>query len=297
MKVSASFSLFAVPATLVVVLATGGACMVNQPVTPGTYGPLEYDTDRAGSDFHSFDLPEARPDLCLSYCQNQPQCLAFTYVKPGIQGPAPRCWLKSAIPQPAANGCCVSGVVRAQMAGGGPPPPMAPSPPPAPSGPPAAGPFENGTDRAGHDYRSFDVPEARPDICMGTCQNERQCLAFTYVQPGFQGPNARCWLKAAIPPPSPNACCISGVVRQAPAPTAPAGGLEPDTDRAGSDYRSFDLPQPAPEICQSACAAEPQCRAFTYVKPGVQGPSPRCWLKSSVPNPTSNACCTSGVRP
>src|SRR5207237_8212495 len=32
-----------------------------------------------------------------------------------------------------------------------------------------------------------------------------------------------------------------------------------------------------------------QCRAWTYVKPGVQGNLARCWLKNQVPNPVRNA--------
>ena len=33
-------------------------------------------------------------------------------VRPGIQGPSGRCWLKRAVPQKVTNGCCVSGVLR-----------------------------------------------------------------------------------------------------------------------------------------------------------------------------------------
>jgi hypothetical protein len=40
---------------------------------------------------------------------------------------------------------------------------------------------------------------------------EGQCRAFTYVNPGFQGPNARCWLKNSAPQANPSNCCISGV--------------------------------------------------------------------------------------
>lgn len=74
--------------------------------------------------------------------------------------------------------------------------------------------------------------------------------------------------------------------------------LEHNTDRAGSDYRNFDLaPGDGPKICRQACEDEAQCRAFTYVKTGVQGDNPRCWLKSSVPSASANDCCVSGVKP
>src|SRR5262249_45528329 len=69
-----------------------------------------------------------------------------------------------------------------------------------------------------------------------------------------------------------------------------------NVDRPGSDYRSFDLGTPSPEQCRDTCMVEPQCLAFTYVNPGVQGPSARCWLKGAVPDAQANACCVSGVK-
>lgn len=70
--------------------------------------------------------------------------------------------------------------------------------------------------------------------------------------------------------------------------------LEADTDRPGSDYLDFDLPDD-PQQCARACASDPQCRAFTFVRPGVQGDSARCWLKQAVPASRSSDCCVSGV--
>src|SRR5436305_373034 len=68
--------------------------------------------------------------------------------------------------------------------------------------------------------------------------------------------------------------------RITPPPPGPrSAGLEFGTDRPGGDYRSFDLPQPRPDLCRDGCMGEPECVAFTYVNPGVQGPSARCWLK------------------
>ena len=126
---------------------------------------------------------------------------------------------------------------------------------------------------------------------------EPGCVAFTYVNPGVQGPRARCWLKGAVPAPVPDACCVSGVKGEgrfvAPAAAAP---FEMNVDRPGYDFQNFDLPQPRPELCREACLREQQCQAFTYVNPGVQGPSARCWLKMSVPPPTPSDCCISGVK-
>lgn len=72
--------------------------------------------------------------------------------------------------------------------------------------------------------------------------------------------------------------------------------LEQDTDRPGSDYWNFDLSQAAPERCRNVCAGAPRCKAFTYVKPGVQGTNARCWLKDSVPQAGPSSCCISGVK-
>lgn len=69
-----------------------------------------------------------------------------------------------------------------------------------------------------------------------------------------------------------------------------------DTDRPGNNYRNFDLPHPDPDLCLEACQKESRCKAFTYVKPGVQGRSARCWLKDSVPPEKPSDCCISGVK-
>ncbi len=77
-----------------------------------------------------------------------------------------------------------------------------------------------------------------------------------------------------------------------PAPTE----FEDGTNRPGQDFRNFDLPRAEPTLCSEACAAEPLCKAFTFVKAGIQGQNARCWLKSSAPQPVNDACCISGVR-
>ncbi len=77
-----------------------------------------------------------------------------------------------------------------------------------------------------------------------------------------------------------------------------SGDFERDTDRAGSDYKNFDLPRADPELCRDACTADSRCKAWTYVKPDTtQCPRPRCWLKNRVPPPTRNTSCISGVKP
>jgi hypothetical protein len=75
---------------------------------------------------------------------------------------------------------------------------------------------------------------------------------------------------------------------------AQSSAFQRNIDRPGLDYRSFDLSGDA-TVCQSACRGDRRCHAWTWVRSGVQGPSPRCWLKTSVPQPVRNGCCTSGV--
>jgi hypothetical protein len=79
--------------------------------------------------------------------------------------------------------------------------------------------------------------------------------------------------------------------------TSKGPSVEYDTDRPGGDYRSFDLPEANFELCRSACAGDANCKAYTYVKPGVQGPTSRCWLKSSVAGSAKSTSCISGTRP
>jgi hypothetical protein len=68
-----------------------------------------------------------------------------------------------------------------------------------------------------------------------------------------------------------------------------------NTNLPGRDYRSFFLRSDNPRLCQSACQREGRCRAWTYVRPGVQGRQAKCWLKSSIPKSTPNKSTISGV--
>lgn len=150
---------------------------------------------------------------------------------------------------------------------------------------------ETNTDRAGIDYTNFSLASPQPDLCLAACAKDPQCKAYTYVKPGVQGPQAKCWLKSGRPTAASNTCCTSGIKT-----TKVTLTTESNMDRAGSDYKSFDLASAQPDLCLAACAKEANCKAYTYVKPGVQGSRARCWLKSGVPAITSNTNCTSGVK-
>jgi hypothetical protein len=71
--------------------------------------------------------------------------------------------------------------------------------------------------------------------------------------------------------------------------------IEENTDRGGSDYRDFDMRTSDFLFCQAACYADRTCVAWTFVREGIQGPAPRCWLKNRMPEPRADACCVSGI--
>ncbi len=72
--------------------------------------------------------------------------------------------------------------------------------------------------------------------------------------------------------------------------------VEEGSDRPGSDYANFNLPSPDYGLCERACNNDGRCQAWTYVRPGVQGPTARCWLKTAVPPARANQCCVSGTK-
>lgn len=140
------------------------------------------------------------------------------------------------------------------------------------------------------DYNSVTLPRGSDRFeCENLCHNEGRCVAWTFVNAGIQAPNPRCWLKESIPVAKPDTCCFSGVVRRGIGP-------EQGVDRLGGDYTSFNLSGEFPAKCQKFCDADAFCVAWTYVKPGIQAPNPRCWLKNKIPPPQKNDCCVSGVK-
>ena len=71
--------------------------------------------------------------------------------------------------------------------------------------------------------------------------------------------------------------------------------VEPEVDRPGSDFQILWL-RGGPGECQEACAQNPRCRSYTYVREGVRGRPEGCWLKDDVPPPVDDGCCVSGVK-
>jgi hypothetical protein len=70
--------------------------------------------------------------------------------------------------------------------------------------------------------------------------------------------------------------------------------FEQNINRPGGDYDN--APSRGAADCSFTCQQANNCRAWSYVRAGVQGTSGRCWLKNSVPQARRDTCCTSGVR-
>ena len=96
-------------------------------------------------------------------------------------------------------------------------PQAAPAPNGAPAGLPALAPTPapilQKINLRGADYSNFSIASAEPGLCQNACRADTNCAAWTYVQPGAQGEQARCWLKNRVPPRSQGNCCVSGVER------------------------------------------------------------------------------------
>ena len=267
----------------------------DKPKTPqggGSWGispsvSLETDTNRPGKDYKNFELDTPDPGLCQKACANDPNCQAYTYVKPGIQGAKARCWLKKTVPPAQSNNCCVSGVKEA------------PAAPPAP--PPKADGSLNSYCKSYADTalkQRHLRKELGKSVPVGDSvwsddwqMHYNWCLKVPKTQ-SLAGTKMRDdWLSNHSPsskPPLPQGGGNWGI--------SPSVSLEANTNRPGQDYRNFELDTPDPGLCQKACANDPTCQAYTYVKPGIQGAKARCWLKKTVPPAQSNNCCVSGVK-
>lgn len=151
-----------------------------------------------------------------------------------------------------------------------------------------------GFDRHGGDYSSFAVWSGDPASCAARCDRDNRCRAWSFTYPHSDGP-AMCWLKSQVPPRAEDQGAVSGV-RGSGVIEPRHGAREFSIDRPGGDYRSLGVPASAlGETCRAACEAEPQCRAWSYVRPGYNGPEARCNLKDHVMPPQHRPCCISGV--
>lgn len=154
---------------------------------------------------------------------------------------------------------------------------------------PGAGRAVDGFNLPGSDYANF--PTNSQVLCRNTCGGDARCQAWTWVKPGVQGPAGRCWLKSPEPALVRDSCCASGSHKNIQPSALKA---EARTNRPGRDYRNLAMDSWA--ACEATCADEARCTAWSYVRPGIQGPRGQCWLKSAVPFPIDDANVVSGVK-
>jgi hypothetical protein len=156
-------------------------------------------TNLPGHDYADFDAPSAF--VCRTTCGGEAECHAYTWVKPGIQGPSGHCWLKNTVPDIVKDACCNSAPrefisehdLRA----------------------------EDKINRPGSDFKNFNVDDW--NTCEAACAEDDSCASWTYVRRGVQGPTGRCWLKNRVARPIPDANTISGVKF-----TSPSVRIDPD---------------------------------------------------------------------
>lgn len=158
---------------------------------------------------------------------------------------------------------------------------------------------KDNTDYLGSDYKSFAPAGNDRYACVAACKSDGACKAFTYTRPGVKGPQAMCFLKNAKPAPTTNNCCISGTKTDIVGPhiiVGPEASANDGLDYPGNDYKRLLTSAPNAQECANFCRLDSGCKAYTYVKPGWQGPAGVCYLKNAIPPSTNNACCVSGVK-
>ncbi|HEY7664175.1 MAG TPA: PAN domain-containing protein [Xanthobacteraceae bacterium] len=152
--------------------------------------------DRVGADYASFPMRSGDPAQCAVRCERDSRCRAWAFSYPVTESANAVCWLKSKVTPRVPSSCCASGVRGTGVIE------------------PRSAATEFGVDRSGGDYRHFELgADPSGKACGAACEADPGCRAWTYVRQGYVGPAAVCYLKNRITRPSPQPCCISGVVR------------------------------------------------------------------------------------
>ncbi len=141
---------------------------------------------------------------------------------------------------------------------------------------------EQGYSRTGGqalDGRS-DMPSPSAGLCHIACNGDAECRAYTYVSGGPGAtPAGHCTLMATVAAAQDAPLTESGM-------KVTIDGGRVGQDLPGNDHGNFATLDP--NDCAQTCLAQPRwgdgsgggCRAWTWVKSGVQGKSGMCWLKS-----------------
>ncbi len=72
---------------------------------------VEQEVSRWGGDYSSFPVERGGAAACGAECARDPNCLAWTYARPGSEAAHGVCHLKATVPFGYSNPCCDSGVM------------------------------------------------------------------------------------------------------------------------------------------------------------------------------------------
>lgn len=123
-------------------------------------------------------------------------------------------------------------------------------------------------------------------LVMEPCDGRAgQVFAFTRTGPVIDGPNQQAADRFGWMP------VRGGDAFLQPDRFRRASGI----DMPGQDIASMTTANDRGQQCAVACAANAQCRAFTWVQAGVQGDQPMCWLKNGLPGQVPNSNTVSGI--
>lgn len=217
----------------------------------------EYSTNRYGSDYRSFNASDS--NSCLTACQNDSQCQAYTFVISWNT-----CFLKNAQPGSSSDSNCISGVKN----------PSSSNNQTNTVAYPSTMTREDNMDRYGNDFMNSNVA-SDPAACAQLCAQNSSCVAFTYVAPGVQSSSAVCYLKNAGGSTSYNANTVSGVKIGAVLNPLPAHTM--CWAREFFNFKTCWLKRPiAPSTCptgytltvQNDSAASAICVKWANVDPG-----------------------------
>ncbi len=144
---------------------------------------------------------------------------------------------------------------------------------------------------------SFSIPPGDPTLAVEMCAynfSGHACrvktldiLAQTVVPVG--APGYRIPVAAG---PAPASSAIAGIVRLPHLNSGVMAGI----DLPGNDYRNQPIDGTAVD-CETMCTGDGMCKAWAWVKAGVQNAKAMCWLKNAVPaTRPSNPNVTSGIK-
>jgi hypothetical protein len=77
---------------------------------PGPQPGVLNNVDLPGRDYRDFAANDMQQ--CRAACRGDNECMAWTWVRPGVYGPEGYCWLKESVPTQRQSECCISGIER-----------------------------------------------------------------------------------------------------------------------------------------------------------------------------------------